>query len=98
MIRERWLIDANPIIERYSGGEAMKSMAECIHDEIFVSVLKNAPTVDAVEVVHGHWVLRQEKDTFGYINHFCCSQCGKESKDVGNYCSSCGADMRGDKQ
>lgn len=45
------LIDVEPIIARYSGGESMKSMAECIHDEIFVSVLKNAPVVDAVEVV-----------------------------------------------
>lgn len=47
MANEKWLIDAKPIIERYSGGENMKSMAECIQDEIFVNVLRNAPRVDA---------------------------------------------------
>ena len=57
------------------------------------SVIHAMPTVDAVEVIHGHWVLRKEKDTFGYINHYHCSQCDKESKDIGNYCSNCGAIM-----
>ena len=50
------LIDANPLIERFSGGDAMKSMSESLHDSIFVEELLNAPTVDAVEVVHGRWV------------------------------------------
>lgn len=44
------LIDANPLIERFSGGDAMKSMSESIHDSIFVETLRNAPTVDAVPV------------------------------------------------
>lgn len=61
------------------------------------SVIHSMPTVDAVEVVHARWIMSKEKDTFGYINHFHCSQCGRESKDVGNYCSNCGAKMDGDK-
>lgn len=44
-------IDANTLIERFSGGDAMKSMSESLHDSIFVEELRNAPTVDAVEVV-----------------------------------------------
>lgn len=27
-----------------------------------------------------------------------CSECGFESADGGNFCSNCGADMRGDKE
>ena len=59
MADEKRLVDVTPIIERYSGGEHVKSTAECVYDSFFVSVLKNAPTVDAVEVVRcrdcKHW-------------------------------------------
>lgn len=51
MANEKRLIDANPLIKRFSGGDAMKSLAEAVHDERFVRELQNAPTVDAVEVV-----------------------------------------------
>ena len=47
METEMRLIDANPIIEWFSGGESVKSMAESIHDERFVGALRNAPVVDA---------------------------------------------------
>ena len=45
------LIDASPLIEYFSGGDAMKSLAESVSDARFVEVLKNAPTIDAVPVV-----------------------------------------------
>lgn len=51
MANEKRLIDANKLIERFSGGEAMKSMSESIHDERFVEALRETQTVDAVEVV-----------------------------------------------
>lgn len=50
MENEKRLIDANPLIEMFSGGESMKSISESIHDERFVAELRNAPTVDAVDV------------------------------------------------
>lgn len=51
MANDKRLVDVNPLIERFSGGDDMKSMAESLHDSIFVETLRNAPTVDAVEVV-----------------------------------------------
>ena len=51
MATEKRLIDANPLIERFSGGDELKSMSESLHDGIFVDELRNAPTVDAVPVV-----------------------------------------------
>ena len=60
-------------------------------------ILKNAPTVDAVEVVHGRW---EKAEYNGFLR---CDQC----KDVyineewledvkWNYCPNCGAKMDGD--
>lgn len=59
-------------------------------------LIKQAPTVDAVEVVHGRW----ERG----IAYFMCSECRKDapissltSKQYkANYCPNCGAKMDGD--
>ena len=62
-------------------------------------VVEDAPTIDAVEVVHANWI----EDGY-YGNPFVCSHCGSEGCYSGdfnnkqyyytNYCPSCGADMR----
>ena len=58
--------------------------------------LKIAPTVDAVEVVHGRWTSTTEPDEqFGEMDYFKCSVCGKLRWFETNYCPNCGADMRG---
>ena len=57
--------------------------------------IEAAPTVDAVEVVHGRWI-EQEKYTFGVM--YDCSICGDRILDNGhswNYCPNCGAIMDG---
>ena len=57
--------------------------------------VESAPTVDAVEVVHGRWI-EQEKYTFGTM--YDCSICGNRILDNGhswNYCPNCGAKMDG---
>jgi hypothetical protein len=98
MANEKRLIDANPLIEMYSGGESMKSISESIHDEGFVHALRNAPTVDAVEVVHGRW---EKAHISGYLKCNCCKDAFiyEEWLESGkwNYCPNCGADMRGDE-
>ena len=45
------LIDANALAEEFVGGECMKSMAEAIADKRFVKAIRQAPTIDAVQVV-----------------------------------------------
>ena len=55
--------------------------------------LKNAPTVDAVEVVHGRWKYYHKQ------NIAVCTSCSFERDLSANFgkaisCPNCGADMR----
>ena len=83
------LIDANPIVERFShygwGGET--------DGEIVLEAVEDAPTVEAAPVVHGRW----EWDTEDIYR---CSNCYEKShvKEVmgqpaWDYCPNCGAKM-----
>lgn len=61
-----------------------------------LSTLKNfTPTIDAVPVVNGHWIMKN--DLFG--TKYECSECGHcDSKSTavrGHYCWFCGAKMDG---
>ena len=84
MANEKQLIDVNAL-----------NWGRCPADGKLVSSwLSEAPTVDAVEVVHGRWIdvaLRytQVKEK--------CSVCGGIVYAHGfNYCPNCGAKMDGD--
>lgn len=54
-----------------------------------VNLIENAPTVDAVEVVHGRWEILD-----GYVR---CSVCGQIMDEDYNYCPNCGAKMDGEE-
>ena len=97
MANENRLIDANALIEK-------KRQFCCGHGEYDYMVelwhIENAPTVDAVEVVHGRWIASG-------CGFDCCSECRKVYADgyltaMGikprtqfNYCPNCGAKMDG---
>ena len=49
--------------------------------------IKNAPTVDAVEVARGCWTLHNSKS--GWV----CSNCGERELRTTVYCPNCGAKM-----
>ena len=84
MANEKRLIDAT---------EARKHST---HD-IITHFLDRCPTVDTVEVVHGHWYKAPH-------HPYRCSCCGEmalldmygESHVRSNYCPNCGAKMDGD--
>ena len=60
--------------------------------EWLASVVRKAPTVDAVEVVHGRWI---HKGAW----HIECSECQHILAHIGeakNYCPNCGAKMDGE--
>jgi len=61
-----------------------------------VEVLKNAPTVDAVEVVHGWW----KPFKLGYDDwaiRLKCTVCDYTVYETGyKFCPNCGAKMDGD--
>lgn len=92
------LIDADALIqEMYRIAEETNNEAihiDCIVDE----AVGNAPAVDAVPVVHGHWILEREPDGKPYAFH--CSVCDDDFHRIGNivasdYCPDCGAKMDG---
>ena len=63
--------------------------------DAFIKELKRAPTVDAVEVVHGYLThgYYGEYDNFDY-----CSACGARNLEDSEYCCQCGAKMDGHKK
>lgn len=59
----------------------------------YVNIAKDAPTVDAVPVVHGEWLLRHE----GHGHYWECSECHENpciyvTKNT-KFCPNCGARM-----
>ena len=66
-------------------------------------IIKDAPTVDAVEVVHGRWITDQV-EAFNPLTEepylldvLQCSVCGEyfDVSEARNYCPNCGAKMDG---
>lgn len=101
---EKRLVDANALMKLYKGWIPQIPEPEYEGDrrgiESAIAVLEDAPTVDAVEVVHGKWIIYD--DGFGCeIMH--CSVCNSEFYDGDNdtvdhphnYCPNCGAKMDG---
>ena len=95
MANEKRLIDANALKEQiakeihtyWTNGTGGYCLAEDA-----IADIDNAPTVDAVEVVHGWWI-------HDYNNLYGCSECGEREtmspKKLKNYCPNCGAKMDG---
>lgn len=57
--------------------------------------IEDAPTVDAVEVVHGRWI-NPSKPYLQFNVLGICSECGTWKDRNYNYCPNCGAKMDGD--
>lgn len=85
------LIDADKVMKLIPTEEYNARVAIAI-------AIANAPTVDAVEVKHGHWIYRE----YGYPlahNFYTCSVCGSSrGLNIDNYCPHCGAKMDEEKQ
>ena len=96
MANEKQLIDANDFYDTVIFTDAdvfemdaNENYTSGLTRETIKRLLDEAPTVDAVEVVHGRW-----KE--GYLIHkYGCSCCGVRQDKISPYCPSCGAKMDG---
>ena len=64
-------------------------------------LLGTMPTVDAVEVVHGRWIEKQEAIPWCEDDvevYTVCSVCECYSPGESNYCPNCGAKMDGERK
>ena len=78
----------------YFTGETDVAVHDCQMVELgaVLAEIDDAPTVDAVEVVHGRWEQARYTEAPLYI----CSKCDKPEYKQHNYCPNCGAKMDGD--
>ena len=95
MANEKRLIDANALEYHKFCYMSPNDAYRLGWNEAIAAVMENAPTVDAVEVVHGRW---EKAEYNGFLR---CSECkdvyiNEEWLEDGkwNYCPNCGADMR----
>ena len=91
MANEKRLIDANALLEQMQyrlphNDRIAEIINTCV--EIARKAVINAPTVDAVEVVHGRWLEGNSRQP--------CSVCRYRGMKSWNYCPNCGAKMDGD--
>ena len=88
MENEKRLIDANDLRTQFDDIPPYIGLAGSLVQQY----IDKAPTVDAVEVVHGRWIV----DKNGVV---ICSECGAEHEWIdyrASFCEDCGAKMDGD--
>ena len=101
------LIDADALFINLDGMMAV-SPTGYIHGDTVADMINDAPTIDAVPVKHGKWILEQERFVYGigncWWNRWSCSCCGyvrtkgwavtvEGHKPKAMLCENCGARM-----
>jgi rubrerythrin len=96
MANEKRLIDANALYAKL-GKMAREPYYQHNGEDYYVGIadaageVAGAPTVDAVEVVHGRW------EGIEFDMFYKCSNCGLIVEyELSKYCPNCGAKMDGD--
>ena len=103
MANEKRLIDANALLHDnvwLCGGFVGDPYSDGYMDALdkVETVIREFPTVDAVEVVHGRWINWGKSGTPTYENYGTCSVCHEDAEictEHRNYCPNCGAKMDG---
>ena len=109
MANEKRLIDANAEIKKLKDGYCLKCadyygiLCKTCDIAEAIRIMDDAPTVDAVEVVHGEWTIIVDDYDCEFM---CCSVCGEMFYDgdndtvdcLHNYCPNCGAKMDGERK
>ena len=92
MANEKRLIDANALVETIVNTPSevaqihtynvLSSLAERQHE--ILNIIDNAPTIDAVPVVHGRWLYEAHRESSNYRWNVTaeCSECCDEKKEI----------------
>ena len=97
MVNDKRLIDANEafeIVTDLAGQADTKGAYKAFWTA--ARAIQKMPTVDAVEVVHGRWVMKETMIRSPFAKNAYCSVCLEETSYAHNYCPNCGAKMDGD--
>lgn len=97
MIKDQRLIDVNAAVDRYYAEWEHHCLTLGQGDKQWLQqCLDEAPTVEAVEVVHGRW--EKVKGFAGFFTwEVQCSECKVPQDSKSNFCPNCGAIMDGGK-
>ena len=97
MVNEKWLIYANAL---WADIMMLPHNGDMISSEEVEQAIKDAPTVDAVYVVHGQWLYDKDEGTYVCSN---CKQKAPQFADeefndivevwLSHCCPNCGADL-----
>ena len=100
MANEKRLIDANKLLRNYEMWIPQLTLPQDQRDkdaiETCIAVLKDQPTVDAVEVVHGRLDVSYIDEYYGEFAN--CLECGTDNILPCHYCRNCGARMDGERR
>ena len=81
---------------RHADGSAFSDYEQGYNDAVVscIGQIESAPTIDAVEVVHGRW------EEYQVPHIMCCSECDWATgvQDDFNYCPNCGAKMDAERK
>ena len=96
------LIDADALTERlneYANDDWNVSLGGVFTDAVdtCLDFVENAPTIEAVPVVHGKWISHKRMARSPLVMNYACSVCGKDGNQT-NFCPNCGAKMDGGKE
>lgn len=90
------LIDANAITESKELGKkiVVRDMTPYLNVEVLMDFIDSLPTIEAVPLVHGEWILHH----IGAGHMWECSVCHKRPDiyitNNTNFCPNCGAKMK----
>lgn len=99
MATEKRLIDANALMKAIKSFRwfGVPNTLKLMFDYLKI-IIRDQPTVDAVEVVHGEWCEDYEtfiddsgKESYPIQTGYVCSECGKDGYPNWHYCPNCGA-------
>ena len=94
------LIDADALKIPSTSVDMFENCRNCrlLDEEQVREIIDNAPTIDAVSVVHGEWIDRGMRVPSSWVKK--CSLCGYETDTWRwcNFCPNCGAKMDGERK